>query len=102
MKAYKAWDDRNWECGSTVVFAENCKQAKKIAFQTETFEDSLWIDVRVRRFPQMDAHYRGLSETDWYNTQDRIALVSLGWSCVEVFPSECLCCSAKKICRGDE
>jgi len=102
MKAYKAWDERSCEQGSTVVFAENYKEAKKIAFTTETCEDALWIDVRVRRFPQMDAHYRGLCEIDWYNAQDRIALVSLGWSCIEALPFECSRCVARKICRGEE
>ena len=102
MKAYKAWDVENYECGSAVIFAENIKEAKKIAHWLETFEDSRWIDVRVKRYPEMDAHYRGNRTTDWYDAQDRIALVSLGWSCVEPLECECRECPARAICKREE
>lgn len=101
MKAYKAFDAKAVEQCSTVVFAENSREARKIAFSTETCEDAEWIDVRVQRFPQMDEHYRGLPEIDWYNEQDRIALVSLGWHCYE--PSfECDTCPARQMCYWQE
>lgn len=97
MKAYKAFDNGAVEIYSTVVFAENCREAKKIAFETECCEDAQYIDVRVQRFPQADKLYRGLREIDWYDMNERKALVELGWSCFE--PSfECETCDAKSIC----
>ena len=98
MKAYEAWTLSDCEGHLTVVFADNIKEAKKIAFYTETCEDSAWTDIRVRRFPEMDEHYRGLNEIDWYNDEDRCALVSLGWSCIEPCDWECEHCPAKDIC----
>lgn len=104
MKAYKAWVANSCEDGSTVVFAETAQDAKKIAFYTETCEYAAYIDIRVCRFPAMDAHYHGRNEIDWYDMNDRTALVELGWSCE--WPSwECDTCACRKICRfgeGDE
>lgn len=98
MKAYQAWTLADCEGYSTVVFANNAREAKKIAFYTETCEDSAWTEIRVLRFPEMDAHYRGRNEIDWDNAEDRRALVSLGWHCVEPCEWECEHCSAKDIC----
>lgn len=102
IKAYKAWDVESCEFGSLVVFAENIKEAKKIAVSHEMFEDSRWIDVRVKRYPEMDEHYRGYPTIDWYNDQDRIALVSLGWSCLDPLLEECSGCPARSMCRETE
>lgn len=97
MKAYLAWDSGMEEFGSTVVFAENRQEAKKIAFGTEACEDTAYIDVRVARLPQMDEHYRGYAEIDWYNPEDRKALVGLGWTCEET-SWECDTCEARHLC----
>ena len=97
MKAYQAWDTRSVEECSTVVFAETAQAAKVIAFHTETCEDADFINVRVRRLPQMDGRDRGRSEVDWYDMEDRKALVSLGWMCLET-SEECDACPLKMIC----
>ena len=102
IKAYQAWDCENDERGSVVVFAENIKEAKKIAVYNEAFEDSRWIDVRVKRYPKMDEHYQGRPATDWYDDKDRVALVSLGWRCIEPSMGECNECPARSMCRGME
>lgn len=98
MKAYKAWDSEAVENYSTVVFAETARQAKVIAFGTETCEDANYTGIRVRRFPEMDGHDRGRSEIDWYDPEDRKALVAIGWSCFET-SWECDTCTAKDICE---
>lgn len=97
MKAYKAWDARSVEPYSTVVFAENVKAAKKVAASSEVCEDADYINIRVQRCPEMDDHYRGKAEIDWYDMEDRKALVSLGWMCLET-SDECNDCPVKNIC----
>lgn len=97
MKAYKAWDTRNVEGYSTVVFAENAQKAKKVALGTDACEDADYINIRVQRLPEMDSHYRGKTEIDWYDMEDRKALVSLGWMCLET-SEECDACPLKMIC----
>lgn len=97
MKAYKAWDTMNVEGYSTVVFAENAQKAKKVALGTDACEDADYIDVRVQRLPEMDSHYRGRAEIDWFDMEDRKALVSLGWMCLET-SEECDTCPLKMIC----
>ena len=98
MKAYKAWDSEAAEDCSTVVFAETARQAKVIAFGTETCEGANYTDIRVRRFPEMDGLDRGRSEIDWYDAEDRQALVTLGWSCLET-SWECDTCGCKALCN---
>ena len=97
LKAYRAWGVNDVEARETVVFAENAREAKKIASETETCEDADYIDVRVQRFPQMDEHYRGSAEVDWYDMEDRKALVELGWTCLYT-SEECDTCPAKELC----
>lgn len=104
MKAYRAWDSQAVENYSTVVFANTAQEAKKVAFSTETCEDAKYTDIRVRRFPEMDDHDKGRSEIDWYDMEDRRALVALGWSCLEM-SWECDTCECKDICdqwEGEE
>lgn len=104
LKAYKAWDDRSLEPYATVVFTESTREAKKIAFSTETCEDADYINVRVQRFPQMDKHYRGRPEIDWYDMEARQALVALGWMCLET-SEECDTCPVRIFCgqwEGDD
>lgn len=97
MKAYKAWDMMSCENGSTVVFAETAQAAKNVARYTDACEDADYIDIRVQRLPEMDGHDRGRCEIDWYDPEDRKALVALGWSCLET-SYECDTCPEKGAC----
>lgn len=97
LKAYKAWDAHSIEPYQTVVFAENEREARRIAYTTDTCEDADYINIRVKRCPQMDEHYRGKAEIDWYDMEDRKALVALGWRCLDT-SEECDTCPVKELC----
>lgn len=97
MKAWKVWD--NWGEGSTVVFAETRGKAHALARSTDCCEDSEWNDIHVRRFPEMDKMWKpGKWEMDWYDPEDRTALVKCGWSCLEPEYEDCEHCPAKEWC----
>lgn len=100
MKAWLARD--KYEFCATVVFAETRGKAKVIAMHTESCEDTDFIDIEVRRKPQMDKYYtEGKKEMDWFNSKDRIALVKdCGFYCDEEYWEEedCEVCSAKEYC----
>ena len=98
MKAYIAWDADSYEDVSTVVFAETASAARNAASHTETCEDAEYIRIRIRRLPEMDGKDRGRKEIDWYDPEDRKALVALGWACYET-SWECDECQAKQDCR---
>ena len=101
MKAWRAYDADICGDYSTVVFAETASKARSVAMGTDALEGALYTDIRVNRLKKMDDHYRGASEVDWYNDEDRKTLVSLGWSCEE--PSwECDTCVARDECRWTE
>ena len=102
MKAWKVEDKASYEGGCTVVFAETLGKAHALALSTDCCEDAEWNDVRVTRIPVMDKHYRGKWEMNWYNSEDRIALVKeCGWFCSETNGREaCLTCPAAEWC-GD-
>ena len=100
MKAYYAREkDGDY---ATIVFAESATQAKTIAQTCDCCEDASYIDIRVRRMPEADELYKGLSEIDWYDEGTRVALVrDFGWSCFD--PSwECDTCPAKPYCHWHE
>lgn len=59
MKAYIAWDNASVETYSTIVFAVNSKEAKKIAFCCDVCEDADYIQVRVKRLPEADKLHKG-------------------------------------------
>lgn len=100
MKAYKAWDDALDENYSTIVFAENVREAKKIAFCCDALDDADWISVRVKRQPEADRLYKGKPEIDWWDAETRLALVrDLGWACLDPYELECEKCAAKPYCR---
>lgn len=91
-KAYKVQDKT--ECFySTVVFAETPGKAKSAAMR-----DVPWVNISVRRVPELDSEYRGHTEMYWYDDQDRRALVSHGWRCEET-SFECDGCNCKDICE---
>lgn len=99
----KAWLVREKdEFCATVVFAETRGKARALAMHTEVCEDVDFIDIEVRRKPQMDKYYKeGKKEMDWFNSKDRIALVKdCGFRCSdEAFDIEnCEHCPAKEYC----
>lgn len=97
MRAYKAWDEKGYESGSTIVFAENIREAKKIAMSTDACVDADFINIRVKRFKEFDALYKGEPEMDWYDNETRIVLVrDFGWSCLEEYM--CDKCVARQYC----
>lgn len=99
MKAYRVWDYNDYSGYETIVFAENLKEAKKLARLTDVCEYANFIDIRVKRVQQADKLYKGKWEIDWYDDETRLALVKdFGWSCEE--PSwECDNCNSKEWCR---
>lgn len=100
MKAYRVTDEEACENYATVVFAETRSQAKTEAMATDACEDARYIDIRATRIPELDKEYRGHTEMDWEDPQDRIALVKCGWSCHPDYwdPSDCERCPAADWC----
>lgn len=101
MKAYSVTD--RTECiYSTIVFAETAGQARAIAMGTDACEDVPFIDIWAKRVPKLDAFYKGRSELDWNNDEDRIAMVRYaGYSCAyedDVSIDECKECPAHEWC----
>lgn len=102
MKAYKAWDEKASDPCSTIVFAENIKEAKRIAMATDTCEEANFIDIRVKRFKEADCLYKSSSEINWYDKETRIALVrDFGWRCYDT-SFECESCEARQYCSWFE
>ena len=102
MKACKAWDEKSFDPCATIVFAENTREAKKIAMATDTCEEANFIDIRVKRLKEADYLCKGSSEIDWYDEETRIALVrDFGWRCYDT-SWECEKCVAKKYCSWFE
>ena len=101
MKAYKITDIKGYCCFATIVFAETRNQAKYIAIHTDSFHDYEYTEIRAVRIPKLDKYYRGLSEMDWENDQDRIAMVKDGnFTCSDEYFEEDDCddCPAKQWC----
>ena len=102
MKAYRAWDAGAYEHGSTIVFAENRREAKKIAMATDTCEEARFIDIRVKRYKDADCLYNGSREVNWDDMETRVALVrDLGWRCYDT-SWECESCKASTYCSWFE
>lgn len=89
---------------STVVFAKNRGEAKKLALRTDACEDAEFIKIRAMREPHLDQYYHGNYEMDWNDAGDRIALVRFaGFSCsYEIDDPECEDCPAKQWCERAE
>ena len=97
----KAWLVREKdEFCATVVFAETRGKAKALAKYTDACEDCAFVDIEVRRVPQIDKYYKdGITELDWCNPQDRIILVKeLDFACEYAEQEKCEYCSAKQYC----
>lgn len=100
IKAYNCYGD--YSGYSTVVFAESAGEARYIAIKSDTLGDDLeFKDVYVRRIPALDGYYKGKKEMDWYDPDDRLAMVKIaGYMCDEdgFDPDECKKCSSKDYC----
>ena len=99
----KAWHVTAWyKEYSAIIFAETRAKAHYLATKSDTFEDSEWNEISVRRLPQMDKMYRGNTEMDWDYAEDRIALVKeCGWHCSEDYvdyEKDCPSCPAAQFC----
>ena len=99
----KAWvvRDKDESC-ATVVFAETRGKARAAAMHTETCEDAAYCDIVAYRKPQLDKYYTdGKKEMDWFNSDDRIALVKdVGFVCDRDYWEfeDCTDCPAKQYC----
>lgn len=99
MKAYKVWDSADQDGCSTIVFAENLREAKKLATSTDVCEYANYIDIRAKRLKAADELYKGKWEIDWYDNETRLALVKyFGWGCSDI-SFECDVCVAVRWCR---
>ena len=98
MKAWLAKDKD--EFSATVVFAETRGKARSIAMRTETCEDVDFCNIYIRRVPQIDKYYKeGKKEMDWFNDDDRLALVKeCGFYCEYIAEDMCEDCPAKEYC----
>lgn len=99
----KAWRCINAdEFCATIIFAETAGKARYKAMHSDSIgEDLEFKDIIVRREKKLDEYYRGLDEMDWYDNDDRVAMVrEAGFYCGEYFdPDECEKCAASKWCR---
>lgn len=90
----------------TVVFAETRGKAHALAMITDACEGADWCSVVVRRAHVLDKEYRGRWEMDWYNAEDRIALVrDSNFSCsyeMDYIDCQCYECPAKEYCSRYE
>ena len=98
MKAWKVYDEQSYEGGSTVVFAETRGKAKVLAQMTDSCEDAEYTDIRATRMPELDGYKDHECEMDWYDENDRIALVKLGWSCLEPEDDVCMVAPCREFC----
>ena len=102
----KSWcvDDK-WEpsYGSEIIFAETGGKAKSYALSLDTFEDSEYVDLCVRRTKYFDKYYKdGKKYMDFDNDEDRIALCKYGFHCNSdyiIFNADCPKCPAKEFCE---
>ena len=103
VSVMKAWlvRERDEFC-ATVVFAETRGKAKVLAMHTDACEDADFMDIEIRRVPQMDKYYTaGKKEMSWFKAADRIALVKdCGFTCdTDAFNLEdCPYCPANEHC----
>ncbi len=105
MKAYSCTDRTECVC-STVVFAETPGKARMIAQRTNACEDVEFTNIWVKRVPALDDAYRGRTEMDWMNDEDRIRMVrDADFECasdVDVSEEKCRACPAFQWCGRAE
>lgn len=104
MKAYRVEERHGVYDFATVVFAETRNKAKAIAVNTDCLEGVEYTDISATRIPALDRFYRGKKEMDWYDDEDKIAMVRYGnFTCSYEFDTEdCETCSAKQWCERYE
>lgn len=104
----KAWSvsDANGNSGySYVIYAETRGKAIRYALDhcDGTFDWYDWTEMRALRVPALDSCYRGKSEMDWCDMDDRVAMVHYaGYHCsneIDVTKGECLECPAHSWCN---
>ena len=99
LKAWIAQETETWS-NATIVFAETRGKARSVAMHTDACEDVSFIEIYIRRVPQMDKYYRGLSEMDWFDPDDRIAMVrDAGFSCTYELDKSDLDCDKCPACK---
>lgn len=99
MKAWFVMDLNCDEGYATVVFAESRGMAKVTAMSTDACIDADYVKIRATRIRELDPFYRGKSEMDWYDPEERRALVQYaGMRCIEVEIGECRTCPASDLC----
>lgn len=100
MKAYIVREKD--EFAAAVVFAETPGKAKTLALRTDACEGSDFLNIEVRRIKEADKYYKpGKQELDWFNQEDRIAMVKdCGLTCIPDAhcAEECAACPAKDFC----
>jgi len=97
----KAWlVKEKGEFPATIVFAETRGRARSIAMTTDACDGVDFCNIEVRRQPQLDKYYKdGKEEMDWYDDNDRIALVKeAGFTCQDIDFDLCEDCPAKEFC----
>lgn len=105
MKAWKVFYPANGidERIELFVYADTRGQAKAYALRAEGFEDIPYTCLRVQRVKEADKYYKpGKKELDWFDPEDRIALVKdFGYTCHSEFRCRELCaeCSATEYCE---
>ena len=103
MAECKAWFVRKQgEFEAAVVFAETRGKAKSMALYTEACEDADFMSIEACRIKEADKYYKpGKRELDWFNAEDRIAMVKdCGFTCIHDAhcAENCECCPAKEFC----
>lgn len=77
MKAFKIYS-RTENYYSEIVFANTPGQARALGLTSDATEGCEFTDIGVRRVPALDKFYKGRSRMEWYDDDDRIALVRFG------------------------
>lgn len=100
LKAYIVRNEGACDQYNEVVFAENITAAKVLAMSTDACMDAEYIDIRVRRCKALDDSYRGHRIMNWYDTLDRLDLVTkANFRCEEPDRDDCVECVAKDECE---
>lgn len=102
----KAWfvSDKYGDSGHTIcTFSETRGKAIEYARRTEEFFDYEFTEMRALRAKQFDKYYKnGKYEMDWFDDDDRIALVKEGgFSCsyeFDLIDNICSMCPAAEWC----
>ena len=107
MKAYIIHDRDYVAEYSLIVFAESRGKAISYALGTDEFPygDYDFTQLSARRAKWADKYYHGSREMDWYNPEERLAMVrDGGYVCDDdsFDPDDCERCSAKDICEKYE